>query len=147
MNLLYRADMQSMAKILAVSILAVTCSLTPQRSAADAAKPGAPKVIVAKFHADWCGSCKAMGPVFEDLGNKFDGRPALFVLFDLTNITTRNQAELMASALGLEEIWTENAGKTGTIRIINAETKTLTATLTKQQSIKEMGAELSRALD
>ncbi len=36
-----------------------------------------PKIIAIKFHADWCGYCKAMGPVFEELQAKYDRLPVL----------------------------------------------------------------------
>jgi thiol-disulfide isomerase/thioredoxin len=41
-----------------------------------------------KFYADWCGSCKAMGPLLEDLQNKYDGKSVLFVSLDRTNRST-----------------------------------------------------------
>lgn len=37
----------------------------------NAEQPSAPQIIAVKFHADWCGFCKAMSPVFTDLENKF----------------------------------------------------------------------------
>jgi len=37
------------------------------------------------FHADWCGFCKAMGPLLKDFQNKYDGTSVLFVTLDRTN--------------------------------------------------------------
>ena len=66
----------------------------------NAAEAGSqPKPIAVKFHADWCGACKAMGPVFTDLGNKLDGRLVLFVELDFTNATTRQSLKEMAAAI------------------------------------------------
>lgn len=36
-----------------------------------------PQILAVKFHADWCGYCKAMGSVFEELQAKFDTQPVL----------------------------------------------------------------------
>jgi thiol-disulfide isomerase/thioredoxin len=72
--------------------------------------PSAPQIVAVKFHGDWCGSCKKMGPIFSDLQNKLDGTPVLFVQLDLTNNTTTHQAQLMASALGLEKVYVNNPG-------------------------------------
>ncbi len=81
-----------------------------------------PKLIALKFHADWCGSCKAMGPVFSDLQNKLDGKPVLFYQLDFTNNTTKHQAYLMASALDVDSVVNENPG-TGFILLIDAKSK------------------------
>lgn len=87
-----------------------------------------------------------MGPVFADLQNKTDGEPALLVTLDLTNQTTRNQAELHAAALGLSDLWISNGGSTGKVHLVNGASKATIATLTHEQSLKDMTAALKSAL-
>jgi len=106
-----------------------------------------PEVIALKFHADWCGSCRAMGPIFTDLGNKFDTKPVLFLELDHTSEPSRRQAEYLAAALGLQEVWEENGGTTGFILLIDANTREVLAKLTKDQDIKVMGSQLLEAID
>lgn len=116
-------------------------------SRSDSSVPTAkPKVIVAKFHADWCGSCKAMGSVMEDLQNKLDGEQALFVTFDLTNKTTKHQSELLGAALGLEKLWADNKGSTGVIKVVNSESKEVIASFNKENNLKEMTAAITSAI-
>ncbi len=94
-----------------------------------------PKLIALKFHADWCGSCKAMGPVFSDLQNKLDGKPVLFYQLDFTNNTTKHQAYLMASALDVDSVVKANPG-TGFILLIDAKSKKVLQKFTKEDDLK-----------
>ena len=110
------------------------------------AAPSQPEIVAVKFHADWCGSCKRMGPVFEDLRNKYDGKPVLFVELDLTNGTTRSQAEYLAAALGFGDVYAQNQG-TGFILLLDGESGKQLAKLTADQNIKAMGAEIVKQLE
>ena len=105
----------------------------------------AAKIIAVKFHADWCGYCKAMGPVFEELQARYDQAPALYVTFDQTREFDRRQSRYLAAALGLERVWTEYAGKTGFILLIDAQSHQVIEKLTHERSLKEMGARLFAA--
>lgn len=96
-----------------------------------------PKVLVLKFHADWCGSCRAMGPVLRDLQNKMDGKPILFSTLDRTNQSTSHQAQMLASALGIQKTYATTPG-TGFLLVLDANSKEVLARLTKKQSVKEM---------
>ena len=113
---------------------------------AGAGVPAKPDVVAVKFHADWCGSCKKMGTVFEDLRNKYDGRSVLFVTLDLTNGTTRTQAEYMAAALGFGDVFAQNKG-TGFILLLDGDSHRQVAKLTADQDIKAMGAQLLKQLE
>jgi len=104
------------------------------------------KVIAVKFHADWCGFCKAMGPVFEEMQAKFDQEPVLYVEFDQTREFDRRQSVYMAGALGLDGVWMENGGKTGFVLLVDATTKEVIQRLSHEQSLKEMGAALQEAV-
>lgn len=128
--------------------LLVTTLLLPVILAlpAVAEAPAKPDLLAVKFHADWCGSCKKMGTVFEDLRNKYDGKSVLFVTLDLTNSTTRSQAEFLASALGFGNVYAQNTG-TGFILLLDGESRQQVAKLTADQNIKAMGAELVRQLE
>ena len=122
-------------------VLLVTLALP-----AGAEAPAKPDLLAVKFHADWCGSCKKMGTVFEDLRNKYDGKSVLFVTLDLTNGTTRSQAEFLAAALGFGDVYAKNSG-TGFILLLDGDSRQQVAKLTADQNIKAMGAELLQQLE
>jgi len=126
----------------AIAFVAVPAAA--QRSASDGA--AGPEVIAIKFHADWCGYCKQMGPVFEELQAKYDQESALYVVFDQTRDFERRQSEYLASAMGLDRVWAEHGGKTGFVLLIDAETRQVIDKLTHQQGLKDMGGALQRAV-
>ncbi len=112
----------------------------------EAAEVAGPKIIALKFHADWCGYCKAMGDIYEEMQAKFDQQPVLWITLDQTRENDRKQSEYLAHALSMNDIWAEHGGKTGFILLVNAETRQVVEKLTHEQSLKQMGAKLVTAV-
>jgi thioredoxin 1 len=55
------------------------------------------KACIIDFYADWCGPCKVVAPVLEDLANDFDGKINVF------KVDTEAEQEL-ASVFGIRSI-------------------------------------------
>ena len=56
-----------------------------------------PKPCVIDFYADWCGPCKMVAPVLEELAKDFDGK------MDVYKVNTEQEQEL-ASVFGIRSI-------------------------------------------
>ncbi|GEM_PF-650487 len=123
-------------RLLIVSLSLAAASL----SAAEA------ELVVLKFHADWCGSCKTMGPVLEDLQNKFDGKAVLFLEFDRTNRSTEHQAMLLADVMDISPLYSEQKG-TGYLLLVDAESGKVLDRFTKADTLKEMSKRIQAKLD
>jgi len=106
-----------------------------------------PEIIAIKFHADWCGYCKAMGPVFEELQARYDQQPVLYTVFDHTREFDRRQAAYMADAMDLDGAWDEHGGSTGFVLLVDAETKKVVKRLSHERGLKEMGAALKESVE
>jgi len=55
------------------------------------------KPAIIDFYADWCGPCKMVAPILEDLSTEYDGK------VDIYKIDTEAQQEL-AAAFGIRSI-------------------------------------------
>ena len=53
--------------------------------------------VLVDFYADWCGPCKAIGPIVEELANEYDGK------IDVRKVNIDDNPEL-ASQLGIRGI-------------------------------------------
>lgn len=112
----------------------------------NAVKSGTQPLMAIKFHADWCGSCKALNAPLKDLQNKFDAKSVLFLTLDFTNQTTTHQAKLLAHALGLKDVVQGFAGKTGFVALIRSKNSNVLGKLDKSMSVKDMSAVLNAQL-
>ncbi|MFZ6013896.1 MAG: thioredoxin domain-containing protein [Bacteroidota bacterium] len=105
-----------------------------------------PKLFAFKFHADWCSTCKQMGPLFTDLrDSNLSKDDVLFHQFDFTNKSTQHQAMLMATALGVYEIIAGNTG-TGFILIVDAQSMKVVQRITKQDDLKTAMSKIKEKL-
>lgn len=55
------------------------------------------KPALIDFYADWCGPCKMVAPILEELAGEFDGK------IDIYKVDTEEQQEL-ASVFGIQSI-------------------------------------------
>ncbi|MEO1718091.1 MAG: thioredoxin domain-containing protein [Planctomycetota bacterium] len=86
-----------------------------------AAEAEAPKLIVMKFHADWCGRCRAMEAPTTQARAALVDEPVLFVTFDFTDQSTARQAEFLANVTGYETVWGTYERQTGFSLVVNTE--------------------------
>lgn len=130
---------------IAVLIIVVPTVAWANEADADAKEP---QLVAIKLHADWCGSCRRMGPVFEDLGTVMEEAPVLFVHLDLTDRASRKQAAYLMEMMGLSEVWHQydSGKKTGLIVVVDADTKKPVTHLTADQTLKQMKAALEESL-
>ena len=74
-----------MIRTLCIFILVTVCSLTAAESIRvikdakefDAAIASTPGIVVVDFHAEWCGPCKQLGPILEEVVNESAGKVTL----------------------------------------------------------------------
>ena len=98
---------------------------------------GRPALYVVKVHADWCGSCKALTPVLEEVRESLADEPVLFLELDVTDEARTAQARLLTAALGIEDHLKAN-NKTGLVLLIDPGDNALLETLTRKNSADEM---------
>lgn len=98
---------------------------------------GRPALYVVKVHADWCGSCKALAPVLEEVRESLVDEPVLFLELDVTDEARTAQARLLTAALGIEDHLKAN-NKTGLVLLIDPGDNALLETLTRKNSADEM---------
>ena len=133
-----------MLRLFAMFALAMT--IVPTLAVAETEQP---EVLGVLFYADWCGSCKVLDPEIQKARGKsnLDHEPVLFVRLDLTDATQRYQAGLMASSLGLGDFYEKNAGATGFMLLVDAETKEVISMLTKTMDAAAITSEVKAAID
>src|SRR6266849_9686807 len=132
--------------ILTLGLLGISLTALAQEKQAPKQKVEPPKVLAVLFYADWCSSCKELEPKLNKVKRDFEGKPILFTRFDLTDDFTNDQAARYAALLGLEKYYTDNAGKTGYMLLIDSQSKKVLGRINKQDSSEAMKATLTSAL-
>ncbi len=132
-----------MKKIIIIASLFLMVAFAPKTTNAQNVREA--KLWVVKFHADWCPSCQAIEPEYTDLQDEFNGKPILFARFDFTNSFYSNQTYLMASAMGIGDIFTKY-NSIGYMLLIDPKTKEIKGKLTSRQDLNQMIKEINAYL-
>ncbi len=80
------------------------------------------KPIIAKIHADWCGTCTRLNPTMAALEKRV-GSEVTVVTLDVTNKDAVARSAAEADRLGIRKFFDSYKGKTGTVGVIAANGK------------------------
>lgn len=87
--------------------------------AGPAAAGPADQPVVVKIHADWCGTCTRLNPVWKELEAAYGDR-SQWVVLDVTDRETLERARAEAQRLGLTDFFQAYKSRTGTIAVFSA---------------------------
>lgn len=79
-------------------------------------------VIAVYMYADWCSACQNIKPKMALAMREFEKEPILFTKMDMTDDFTAHQSKLLASRIGVLDIFEKNEGKTGFVLLVDANT-------------------------
>ncbi len=130
---------------LSLILTVLSCNNQPQTSkekVENSVNNSSNDILLVKYHADWCGSCKTLAPILTELNAKLSGKNVKYVELDFTDEMTTSAAKAEATKLGIASFLTEGKQKTGYVAIIDANSKKEMGRLTKTQSVSEMYKEV-----
>ena len=79
-----------------------------------------PRLIAARFTADWCGQCAILQPRLDDVWPAYEDAEIERVVFDFTS-DERDTPRARAAAAGIEHIYEPLEGRTGFLLLIDRE--------------------------
>ena len=106
-----------------------------------------PKVIAVQIYAYWCEPCNDMENAIGHLGDRFDGEPVLGIVLDVTDLSSRYHAQLLAGALGLDALYREKKNTFGEIYLVDGTSKALIETITVDDDFETMSGKVRKALE
>ena len=106
------------------------------------ADPGTPFLV--KVHADSCRKCIDLGPVWTRLDSRL-GDSARLVVLDVTNEERFERTKHIARYLGLTGFLKERREQTGTVAVLDGETREVVATFNGDRNVESYLAAVARA--
>ena len=77
---------------------------------------------------------------------EFEEQPVLFVKMNMTNKFTAHQSKLLATQLGLSEIFKKKQGMTGFVLLINADTNEVINKITTDDDVTDIVKKVTDAM-
>jgi thiol-disulfide isomerase/thioredoxin len=117
--------------------------MPPAISSAEASDASRPFVV--KLHAQWCPVCMMTKNVWSEIQRAYSGCVNL-VVFDFTTDATTDASRVEAKRLGLETVFDETAGSTGTILIIDGRTRQIATSIHGSRDFAEYRSAIDASL-
>jgi thiol-disulfide isomerase/thioredoxin len=108
------------------------------------ANPGKPYVV--KLHAQWCALCMVTKDVWSQIEDTYSSRVHLVVL-DFTNQERTDASRTEATRLGLNKVFDDYEGVTGTILVLNGKTKEVTADISGSRDFAQYRVAIDATLN
>jgi len=103
------------------------------------------KPVVVDIYATWCSACKNIAPTLSELKEKYAGE-AEFIVFDVTNKSSVDKAQMEAEKLGLGKFFAANKSKTALVAIIDPETGKILTLQHKNSNLADYTSILDSAI-
>ena len=135
------AGRTALALVIATFAVRATASDTPSPPAAPES-PGRPLVLM--IHADWCGTCRVLSPIWEQIQSDFAATSTV-VTFDVTDRPAYTESVATAKALGIEDFFSRHRAKTGTIAVLACASREPVAVLSGERDFEVYRVALAEA--
>ena len=126
------------------SALVAVSMLTSAAFAADESPSCDSGPYVVKIHADWCGTCKAIDPTWQQLGTEV-GDEATLVTLDVTDRAASEASRATAERLGIAEFFNEYRRQTGTVAVIDCKTLEPVSILRAERDLSKYQEAIAKA--
>ena len=105
-----------------------------------------PDVVAIKVWHPSCPLCKSLDPRYATVVDAFDDGSVLFMTFDLSTEASRRQAELLVTALGVQDLFEDPLAHLGSVVLVDLETKARIGQVTAKQDENEMKGSIRDAI-
>jgi thiol-disulfide isomerase/thioredoxin len=140
-----KASIVAASVVLLLAIAAAAMYVANGAPAVPRAEPRTDRPLVVKFHARWCVICMATKDVWEELHAAYAGRVEM-VVFDFTTEQTTEVARAEAGRLGLGPVFDEYFGATGSVFVVDGQSKAMRTELRGERDLAEYRAAIDAAL-
>ena len=136
--------MSSAARTAFGPVLVAAIMLTSAAFAADESRSCESGPYVVKIYAEWCGTCKAIAPTWEQLGVEV-GDDAILVTLDVTDRAAFEASRATAEKLGIAEFFNEYRRQTGTVGVIDCKTLEPVSILRAERDLSKYQEAIAKA--